>query len=192
MDASLALALHGLATSLPWFGVVVVGLAQAGIFVLPAALLVVWLVASAPDDGQRQGVLAGVVAALVAVGVGLLLERVVNRPRPFVEFGFDPLFGHAQDSSFPSDHTLVGVALVGPMMWRSPRLGVWLLIWALLVGFARVAASVHYPTDIIGSAVLALVVDALVWMATRPVRRRVNLQRWDAARLGTPPGARRP
>ena len=191
MDASLVLALHQLASSQAWFGAIVLLVAQAGIFVLPIALLVVWLVASAPSDGRRAAIVAGVASGIVAIAVGLVLERTLNRPRPFVELGFDPLFAHAHDSSFPSDHTLVGVALVGPMLWQAPKLGIWLFVWALIVGFARVAAGIHYPTDILGSAILALALDALVWVSTRPVRRRLNLQRWDARQLRSPRGARR-
>jgi undecaprenyl-diphosphatase len=179
-----------MAAAQPWLAGGVALVAQAGIFGLPIALPVVWLVANPPKDQRREAVLAGVLAAALAVGTGLILERILSRPRPFVALGFDPLFAHAQDSSFPSDHTLVGVALVGTLLWRAPRTGIWLFGWALIVGFARVAAGVHYPTDILGSAILALVLDALVWVATRPVRRRLNLQRWDVARLGSPPGAR--
>ena len=35
--------------------------------------------------------------------------------------------------------------------WPVACLGVWLLAVAVIVGFARVAAGVHYPTDILGS-----------------------------------------
>jgi hypothetical protein len=34
--------------------------------------------------------------------------------------------------------------------------GVWLFGWALLVGVARIAAALHHPSDILGSALLAL------------------------------------
>jgi undecaprenyl-diphosphatase len=191
VDASLVVALHQLAMAQAWFAGIVLVVAQYGIFLLPAALVLVWLVGSTPNDGGREAVLVGVVAAIAAAAVGLVLERILSRPRPFAELGFDPLFPHARDSSFPSDHTLVGVALVGPMLWRAPKIGSWLLVWALLIGFARVAAGVHYPTDIGGSAILALAIDALVWMGTRPIRQRLNLQRSNVAWIGSPPGARR-
>src|SRR5712691_9531052 len=191
MDAALVLALHQLATTQAWFGASVLVVAQAGIFLLPVALLVVWMVASTPNDGRREAIVAGVASSIVAIAVGLVLERILNRPRPFVELGFDPLFPHAQDSSFPSDHALVGVALVGPMLWQAPKLGIWLLVWALLVGFARVAAGVHYPTDILASVVLALALDGVIWVATRPVRGWLNLHRWDGRRVRSRRGARR-
>ena len=132
-----------------------------------------------------------IVTALVAFLLGLVLERTLSRPRPFVELGFQPLFAHAADSSFPSDHTLAGVALVGPLLGPARRLGVVLVVWALVVGLARVAAGVHYPSDVLGSAVLALVLDGLVWTLLRPVLDRFNLQRWDARLVGSRRRARR-
>jgi undecaprenyl-diphosphatase len=191
MDAAFVLTLHQLATTQTWFGAGVAVVAQAGIFLLPIAVLLIWLFASTPNDGRREAVVAGVASAVVAIAVGLVLERMLNRPRPFVELGFQPLFPHAADSSFPSDHTLVGVALVGPMLWQSPKLGIWLFAWALIIGFARVAAGVHYPTDIIGSAILALALDGVIWVVSQPVRSWLNLHRWDGRRLRNQRGARR-
>ena len=104
-------------------------------------------------------------ACAISFAFGLLiilgLDHAVYRPRPFVELSFAPLFAHAAETSFPSDHTLIGVSLVGPLLWRQWRFGIWLVLWALVVGFARVAAGVHYPTDIIGSAALAAVPAAI-------------------------------
>ena len=158
---------------------------------LPIAVLLIWLFASTPNDGRREALVAGVASAVVAIAVGLVLERMLNRPRPFVELGFQPLFPHAADSSFPSDHTLVGVALVGPMLWQSPKLGIWLFAWALIIGFARVAGGVHYPTDIVGSAILALALDGVIWVVSQPARSWLNLHRWDGRRLRNQRGARR-
>jgi undecaprenyl-diphosphatase len=190
VDAAFVLALHQWATSQTWIAGIVLAVAQAGLFVVPVVILGVWLVARAPADGRREAVLVGVIAAVLAAAVGLVLERTLNRPRPFAELGFAPLFPHAADASFPSDHTLVGVALVGPMLWRAPKLGIWLMLWALLIGFARVAAGVHYPTDIVGTAILALALDGLVWIATQPARRRINLQRWGGGWPDSQRGAR--
>jgi membrane-associated phospholipid phosphatase len=45
-------------------------------------------------------------------------------------------------------------------------------VWSLLIGFARVAAGVHYPSDILGSAALAFVLDVLAWQVVAMRRRR--------------------
>jgi undecaprenyl-diphosphatase len=191
VDSAIALELHQLATSQTWITGLVVVVANYGIFLLPLSLLVVWLRGDLPTDRRRDAILVGVVTAGLAFLVGLILERTLSRPRPFVEAGFQPLFPHAADSSFPSDHTLVGVAMVGPLLVPSRKLGVVLVAWALVVGLARVSAGVHYPSDVLGSAVLALVLDGLVWVLSRPVRSRLNFQRWDVRSIGSQRRSRR-
>jgi undecaprenyl-diphosphatase len=167
MDAALVTLLHSWAESQPLLTTVVVLVAQYGIFLLPLALVVIWL-RSDPWSKPRQAIIAGCVAALAAFCLGLVLERTLGRPRPFVELGFTPLVAHVADSSFPSDHTLTGVALVGPLVWCLPRVGWLLVVWALIVGAARVAAGLHHASDILGSAALALALDALVWFLVVP------------------------
>jgi undecaprenyl-diphosphatase len=177
MDAAVVIALHGWAVSQPWLTSAVVFVAEDGIFLIPLLLVAVW--ATAPtDDGRRAAIIAGCIAAVLAAGLGLYLERTLTRPRPFVELGFTPLFPHAADSSFPSDHTLVGVALTGALLIRAPRVGVMLFALAVLVGFARAAVGVHYPSDIVGSAVIALALAALVALVVRRLLPMlpVNLQ----------------
>src|SRR4051812_40689370 len=162
MDPSLVILLHTCAESHPVLTTVVLFVAQYGIFVLPASLIVIWVVSGSASK-PRQGVMAGCVAALIAFCLGLVLERSLGRPRPFVELGLTPLIAHVADSSFPSDHMLTGIALIGPLLWTLPRVGWALFVWALLVGMARVAAGLHHPSDILGSAALALILDALAW-----------------------------
>jgi undecaprenyl-diphosphatase len=74
-----------------------------------------------------------------------------------------PLFDHAADTSFPSEHTLVGVALALALGRVLGRWGVLPVLWALLIGVARIAAAVHYPSDVLGSALLAVPLAALSW-----------------------------
>jgi len=167
MDESLVSFLNQWATSQPSLSAVVELIAQYGVFVLPVAVIVVWVRADGLNR-PRQGVLAGCMAALSAFAVGLVLERTLGRARPFVELGFTPLIAHVADSSFPSDHTLTGVALIGPLLWTLPRVGWPLLLWTLVVGAARVAAGLHHPSDILGSVALALALDALVWVLFIP------------------------
>src|SRR5258708_35319132 len=107
MDAALVLALHQLATTQAWFGAGVSVVAQTGIFLLPIALLLIWLFASTPNDGRREAIVAGVASAVVAMAVGLVLEPAPNRPRPFVGLGFPPPPPTPAASSFPRQRTRV-------------------------------------------------------------------------------------
>jgi undecaprenyl-diphosphatase len=183
MDSALVQAGYGLAQAQAWFGALDATVAQVGIVVLPIVAIVIWCVPGASLGARRRAILAGCLAAVVAAALGLVLEHLLARPRPFVALGIAPLFPHAADSSFPSDHTIVGVAFAGALALRVPRVGMWLVLWALLVGVARVVAAVHYPSDILGSAILALVLDGLALSAIvpllqlvpRPLRQRLVL-----------------
>jgi undecaprenyl-diphosphatase len=187
VDASGVVALHEWAAQAGLAGPVVF-VAQYGIFVLPITMLILWVQARAAGSRVREAIIAGCAAAVLAFAVGLVLERTLHRPRPFLELGFAPLFPHADDSSFPSDHVLVGMAFVGPLLWRATKAGLVLAAWALVIGFARVAAGVHYPSDVVGSAGLALVLDGLVWFALpRRLLVRLRLVRSDAAPPRSPP-----
>jgi undecaprenyl-diphosphatase len=178
MESAAVFALHQWAVSQASAADLALALAQYGVVLLPLAAVALWTRNDDSRDGRRVAILVGVVAAILAFALGLVLERTLHRPRPFVELGFEPLVPHAADSSFPSDHTLVGVAFVGPLLWRTPRSGVALLVWALLVGLARVVVGLHYPSDIVGSALLALLLEAGVWIAMRPAFARLRFDRW--------------
>jgi len=164
VDSTITRDLYEVAVGNAWLGRLSALIADYGIFLLPLALTGVWLADGRTRSTRRRAVLAGCLAAAAAMCLGLVLERTLARPRPFVALGIVPLLPHVGDSSFPSDHTLVGVALVGMLAWHVPRVGLWLAGWALLVGVARVTLGLHYPSDIVGSALLALVVGGVAWM----------------------------
>jgi undecaprenyl-diphosphatase len=160
MDNAISLTLHDTVAGQPLLATTVRLVADYGVYLLFVAVLVIWLVGN-PRQPTRRAIVAGCLAAVLAICLGLLLERTLARPRPFVALGIAPLIPHAADSSFPSDHTLTGVALVTPLALRVPRIGVWLLAWALLIGAARVASALHFTSDIFGSALLAMALGAL-------------------------------
>ena len=71
------------------------------------------------------------------------------------------------------------------MKWRAPRAGGVLILWAVLVGLARAAAGLHYVSDVIGSAVLALVIDGLAWLIVPRFIPRIFHRRVPVAGRGT-------
>lgn len=104
--------------------------------------------------------------ALIGAGsllVAALLKHFIHDPRPFVVGHFTPLFAHAPDNGFPSDHTLLGAALAFATFPFSKKIGVLLLANAILVGSMRVAAGVHHWLDIIGSIVICFIVSLIFY-----------------------------
>jgi undecaprenyl-diphosphatase len=71
---------------------------------------------------------------------------------------FIPLIPHAPDNGFPSDHTLFGTALAVIIFPFHKRLGTVLFILALLVGIARVYLGINHAIDILGSAVISVLI----------------------------------
>lgn len=120
-------------------------------FVIAAVLLACW--ATWRPAWQRAAALAGL-AALLALGVGQLIGAAFPRARPYQVTTATVLVTHAPDTSFPSDHATLCLA-VAVLLWTvSRRLGLALGVFSLLVLIARVYIGVHYPTDVIGGALL--------------------------------------
>ena len=182
LDQNIVVILNHWAWSHPWATYLAVLVAQKGMLVLPVTVGVVALRSSRSGSLVRLAALAGILAVALAAVLIPIVGALVDRPRPFVALPIMPLFPHVPDSSFPSDHTLVGVAFVAPFLWRLPRLGGWLALWALAVGFARVVAGVHYPSDVLASAILAILPSVVGLMAVSFLIRR--LPPTVAGRLG--------
>ena len=128
--------------------------------------------------GARVLVRRVVVAAGLSAGLGLAIAQVIthlaDRPRPFVSdpAGIHLFARHAADPGFPSDHTTAAFAIAVAITLRSRRWGVPVLALALVLGVARVGMGVHYPSDVLGGAVLGAVAALLLWAP--PVRRLVD------------------
>jgi membrane-associated phospholipid phosphatase len=101
------------------------------------------------------------VGILVTAGVVLLIKFTVRRQRPEGEWG--QLYRRTDPHSFPSGHAaravmlaVVGFAL-GPVWF-----GILLLVWAPLVGLARVATGLHYVSDVVAGWGLGIVMGFVV------------------------------
>lgn len=118
-------------------------------------------------------------AILIALLVMLLCNNIIlkdllARPRPFNLFIIDPdaysLWGgegakyffpnlvHAPSSySFPSGHTSSAFAAAFAILIYNRKIGIPMTFFAALMGFSRIYVEVHYCTDVIAGAFVALV-----------------------------------
>lgn len=89
----------------------------------------------------------------------VLLNLAWARTRPYVELEeINLLFYKATDPSFPANPVAIGFA-AGSAAWMANRtFGYWLFGAAILYGFSRLYAGVFYPTDIVGGAVVGILV----------------------------------
>ncbi len=89
----------------------------------------------------------------------LIITFIWPRPRPFIALpDTNLLFYPSTDPSFPANPVAVGIAAASAAWMVNRRLGALLFILALLLGFCRVYAGVFYPTDVLGSVALGILV----------------------------------
>lgn len=137
--------------------------AQYLIFV--SAAIAVFYFFRQPWQKQKEILIFAMVLLPLSYVVAKIISRFYFDPRPFVVQNFAPLIPHAPDNGFPSDHTLLGAAIAAAIFRFNKKLGVVLLILALLVGIARVLAGVHHAADIGGSILIVLAVYFLILRA---------------------------
>ena len=65
--------------------------------------------------------------------------------------------------SFPSGHAAFFFALAMAVYFYNKKWGTWFFATAILITVARVIAGVHYPPDILGGAVIGIMVAYIVF-----------------------------
>jgi undecaprenyl-diphosphatase len=108
------------------------------------------------------------IQTLVAHGIAALLsnglKHLLGRPRPkFVHSGewqFTPSWASGLDS-FPSGHTTASFAVATVVAKRFPPFGPLCVSVAAFVALSRVLRGSHFPTDVLGGAVLGVVSGSL-------------------------------
>jgi PAP2 superfamily len=106
------------------------------------------------------------------------------RPRPFLAISdIHPLLPRKADSSLYSDHLCIAGALTMSLLLSRRRLGYLAAGLALLLAIARVAAGVHYPTDVLIGALAGAVSFALLLPLRRPVANLIHAVATGEGRL---------
>ena len=142
-----------------WPGMVIVGFAGAAIL---------WLLAHRSEA-------VWLLAALALTQVNGAVKLAVDRPRPSPELV--DVREVATGLSFPSGHAMTTVLLYGflfyaagqalPGRLRYPIQALCVII-AVLTGLQRVEAGVHWPSDVLGGALFAgLILALLIWSHRR-------------------------
>ena len=103
-------------------------------------------------------------------------ETCASHPDMWVERSYPP-----SSPSFPSSHTITGGACAIALSFASPWLGAAGWIYAGLEGWGRLYWGKHWPSDIVGSLLLAAASGVLAWRIAPRVIARLR-------RRGAPPG----
>ena len=129
------------------------------------------------------------IAALLGLGIvsgmnNLVLKPLFERIRPYdpdmlpfwesvgfnYQFPFNtdlqPSIDHAThySYSFPSGHTASSIGAAVAMFCVNKKAGIAPVILAILIGFSRIYLHVHFPSDVIISAIIATIVGICVYL----------------------------
>jgi undecaprenyl-diphosphatase len=103
-----------------------------------------------------------------ANGLSYGLREWIDRRRPPLVYPEPkPLVGVPHSGSFPSGHASVAFACATVIAWRVPRLGVPAFVLAAAIAWSRVYVGVHWPLDVLGGAVLGVLVATALLMLVR-------------------------
>ncbi|WP_258831248.1 undecaprenyl-diphosphatase [Peribacillus frigoritolerans] len=104
--------------------------------------------------------------AVISVGVNLFINTLIKlfyfKPRPFIKRRVGILIPSKMDSSFPSKHTLLVFAISTSIFLYDRVLGSIMWVLSVLTGFSRIWVGHHYPSDIIGSALIATMTSIIL------------------------------
>ncbi len=111
-------------------------------------------------------------ALLVTVVVTEVLKFAIGRPRPEdtyvnVKILKPALFPDLTDPAFPSGHTSRAFVFATLLSAHQRKWIVALLPYAVLVGLGRVYEGAHYPSDILGGAIVGIGIGIVFWKMDR-------------------------
>jgi undecaprenyl-diphosphatase len=159
MDTAVMRAINGFAGG-PLDGV--------GLFVAGWLVVVIAALAALPFFSRARRPAAAAGRILASGGIALiaaeLLKLAVRRPRPFAALsGIRELIAkNADDWSFPSSHAAIAFGIAFGLWFWNRAWGVRALILASLMGLGRVFVGVHYPSDVLGGALLGFLAAVLL------------------------------
>lgn len=170
----------------PWLDPLMARVSDWDSFRIPVVIAVVLALVF---GGFRARLMVVLMAACLIIGdkgIGDTFKKTINRPRPnetephlrvvTVHEVRESIPSHPKKgNSFTSGHACnnVALAMIGCAIFG--RWALWLWPWAALVSYSRVYVGSHYPSDILGSWIVAIVysyfickVAAWLWQKYAP------------------------
>lgn len=106
---------------------------------------------------------------LIGLGLGFLvgnmfLKNMIERARPcWLDSSVTLLIPRPTDFSFPSGHTLASAIAATILTLSNKKFGLLAIPLAISIAFSRLYLYVHFPSDILGGAVIGLLIGLFIF-----------------------------
>lgn len=160
----------------------IVWTAQYLLYVMCAVFALVWL--AGENNRGRLELLLQAVIGLICCGIFIYVAgKLHDDPRPFVQNpSLTPLFSHAADNGFPSDHSVAAGLIATLILLRHRITGAVLWLFAAGIAASRVAAHVHHVQDVVAGLVLGVIAAAIGVLLARLILHRIPRTGVDTGR----------
>lgn len=152
---------------------VITALGDAGIFWIVLAVVLLFF-----KKTRRAGLTMAISLIFGLLLCNLTLKPLVARIRPY---DFDAtlkallIVEGESDFSFPSGHTIASIEAAFALWLNHRKWGTAAVILAFVIAFSRLYLLVHYPTDVLASVVLGILIAIAAFALAKWIIKKTKL-----------------
>lgn len=152
----------------------ITSLGNAGIIWIVLAVVLLIL-----PKTRKTGIIVAAALLMDLVLCNLILKNLVARVRPYdVNTAIAILIKKPLDFSFPSGHTAASfAAMTALFLAKMKKAWIVALVLAVLIAFSRLYFYVHYPTDVLGGAVVGILSGIIGYAIVEKIDKRRKVAR---------------
>ena len=147
----------------------ITSLGNAGIIWIVLAVVLLIL-----PKTRKTGIIVAAALLMDLVLCNLILKNLVARVRPYdVNTAIAILIKKPLDFSFPSGHTAASfAAMTALFLAKMKKAWIAALVLAVLIAFSRLYFYVHYPTDVLGGAIVGILSGIIGYTIVEKIDKR--------------------